>query len=109
VDSGGFSTGGVGPRVYVESLGQRNSFLQEMVRGDGKQPGSRKKTLGVGFESRGQLGKLRHAVNKYFHSSLRAKLKVIHARAICLREFFLAYLCIFLIESACLFPAVWVR
>jgi hypothetical protein len=41
--------------------------------------------------------------------SLRTIRKTIHARAICVREIFFAYLCIFLIESACLFPAVWVR
>jgi len=35
--------------------------------------------------------------------------KKLYARAICMREILLAYTCIFLIESACLFPAVWVR
>jgi hypothetical protein len=33
----------------------------------------------------------------------------LQACAIRMREIFLAYVCIFLIESACLFPAVWVR
>jgi hypothetical protein len=31
------------------------------------------------------------------------------ARAIRMREILVAYACIFLIESACVFPAVWVR
>jgi len=35
--------------------------------------------------------------------------KKLHERAICMREILIAYACIFLIESACLFPAVWVR
>jgi len=35
--------------------------------------------------------------------------KKLHARVICMREILLAYVCIFLIESACLFPAVWMR
>jgi hypothetical protein len=35
--------------------------------------------------------------------------KALHARVIWTREILLAYLCIFLVESACLFPAVWVR
>jgi len=35
--------------------------------------------------------------------------KKLHARAICVREILIAYAYIFLIESACLFPAVWVR
>ena len=43
------------------------------------------------------------------HSSANPKRKTLQAQAICLREIFLAYACIFLIESACLFPAVWVR
>jgi len=33
--------------------------------------------------------------------------KALQAHAICVREILFAYLCIFLIESACLFPAVW--
>lgn len=35
--------------------------------------------------------------------------KKLQTRAIWTREILLAYLGIFLIESACLFPAVWVR
>jgi len=48
-------------------------------------------------------------VNKPANSSLQTRRKAFHARAICVREIFIAYVCIFLIESACLFPAVWVR
>ena len=39
----------------------------------------------------------------------RLKRRNLHARVIRLREIFLAYFGILLIESACLFPAVWVR
>jgi len=42
-------------------------------------------------------------------SSLQEWRKALRAHANCIREVFLAYLCIFLVESACLFPAVWVR
>ncbi len=48
-------------------------------------------------------------MSKFSNSSVRTMQKKLHARAICMREIFLAYVCIFLIESACLFPAVWVR
>ena len=106
---GVFSAGAVGPRVYSKPLDQRDSFLQEMVCGDGKQSRSQKKALGVGFESRGQLGQLRQAVNKFSSVLVRTQRRVIYARAICLCEIVLAYLCICLVESACWFPAVWVR
>jgi hypothetical protein len=39
----------------------------------------------------------------------RLKKRNLHAQAIRMWEIFLAYFGIFLIESACLFPAVWVR
>ena len=48
-------------------------------------------------------------MSKTSNPSLHMRRKALHTHAICLREIFLAYLCIFLIESACLFPAVWVR
>jgi hypothetical protein len=48
-------------------------------------------------------------MGKLYKQSFRAKRKAFYLRAIYTREIFLAYLCIFLIESACLFPAVWVR
>jgi hypothetical protein len=64
--------------------------------------------MGVGFESRGQLGQLRQAVNKFSHA-VRTQRRAIRARVACLREIFLAYFCICLVEIACLFPAVWVR
>jgi len=38
-----------------------------------------------------------------------AKRKALYLRAVYMREILLAYLCILLIESACLFPAVWMR
>jgi hypothetical protein len=41
--------------------------------------------------------------------SFHTQRKALYLRAIYTREIFLAYLCIFLIESACLFPAVWMR
>jgi hypothetical protein len=41
--------------------------------------------------------------------SFHAKRKALYLRAIYMREIFVAYLCILLIESACLFPAVWMR
>ncbi len=43
------------------------------------------------------------------NSSRQARRMALRVRAICMREIFLAYLCILLNESACLFPAVWVR
>jgi hypothetical protein len=64
--------------------------------------------MGVGFESRGQLGQLRQAVNKFSHA-VRTQRRTIRARAIFTREIFLAYLFISFVESACLFPAIWVR
>ena len=48
-------------------------------------------------------------MSKSSNASVRTMGKKLHARAICLREILLGYACIFLIESACLFPAVWVR
>jgi hypothetical protein len=48
-------------------------------------------------------------MSKFFNPSVRTMQKKLHARAICVREILLTYACIFLIESACLFPAVWVR
>jgi len=48
-------------------------------------------------------------VRKTSNPSMQARRRALQAQAICMREIFLAYLCIFLIESACLFPAVWVR
>jgi hypothetical protein len=48
-------------------------------------------------------------VNKCSNPLPRTIGKTLHARVIWTREILLAYLCIFLIESACLFPAVWVR
>jgi len=48
-------------------------------------------------------------VRESANSSLQVRRRALHARAICIREIFFAYVCIFLIESACLFPAVWVR
>ncbi len=38
-----------------------------------------------------------------------AKRKAVYLRANYTREILLAYLCILLIESACLFPAFWMR
>jgi hypothetical protein len=48
-------------------------------------------------------------VSKSANPSVRTMRQKLRARAICLGEILLAYVCIFLIESACLFPAVWVR
>jgi len=48
-------------------------------------------------------------VHKSSDSSLQASRRSLCAHAICIRDVFFAYLCIFIIESACLFPAVWVR
>jgi len=48
-------------------------------------------------------------MRKSSNSSLQANTKTLHARAICFREILLAYLCIFFIESACLFSPAWVR
>ena len=48
-------------------------------------------------------------MHKSSDSSLRASRRSLRAHAICIRDVFFAYLCIFIIESACLFPAVWVR
>ena len=65
--------------------------------------------MGFGFELRSQLGKLRRAVRKLSNLSLEARRKALCAQAIRFLEILLAYTCIFLIESACMFPAVWVR
>jgi hypothetical protein len=48
-------------------------------------------------------------VRESVNSSLPVGRKTLQAHVICVREILFAYLCIFLIESACLFPAVWVR
>jgi len=48
-------------------------------------------------------------MSKTLQPPVRTLQMYLHARVIFLREIFLAYVCIFLIESACLFPAVWVR
>jgi hypothetical protein len=44
-----------------------------------------------------------------YKPSFHTTRKAFYLRAIYTREIFLAYICIFLIESACLFPAVWMR
>lgn len=48
---------------------------------------------------------MRESINR----SLPVGRKTLQVHVICAREIFFAYLCIFLIEIACLFPAVWVR
>lgn len=48
-------------------------------------------------------------MSKTSQPPVRTMRKFLHERVIFLREIFLAYAGIFLIESACLFPAVWVR
>ena len=48
-------------------------------------------------------------MNKSSHSSLQARRWTLRARAICVAEILLAYLGVFFVEIACLFPAVWVR
>ena len=48
-------------------------------------------------------------MSKDFQRTFEVQRKAIRTRAIWLREISLAYFCICLIESACLFPAVWVR
>lgn len=48
-------------------------------------------------------------MGKPYKPSFHAIHKAVYLRAIYAREIFLAYICIFLIESACLFPAVWMR
>jgi hypothetical protein len=40
---------------------------------------------------------------------VRRKQKALAARVVCVWEILLAYACILVIDSACLFPAVWVR
>jgi hypothetical protein len=48
-------------------------------------------------------------MGKAYKGSFHTKRKVLYLRAIYTREILLAYFCIMLIESACLFPAVWMR
>jgi len=48
-------------------------------------------------------------VRESVYPSLPVGRKTLQAHVICVREVLFAYLCIFLIESAYLFPAVWVR
>jgi hypothetical protein len=48
-------------------------------------------------------------MGKTYKPSFQVKRKAFYLRAIYTREIILAYTCIFLIESACLFPAVWMR
>src|SRR6266481_7662677 len=109
VDAGTLAARGACTGFYCGALDERDSFLPEMVLGRRARWEAQTDALGYGFELRGQLGKLRCAVRKSSNSSPHPKRKTLHARAICLREIFHAYTCIFLIESACLFPAVWMR
>ncbi len=48
-------------------------------------------------------------MRKSLDSSRQFRRRTLHARAIRMLEIFIAYLGIFLVEIACLFPAVWVR
>jgi hypothetical protein len=48
-------------------------------------------------------------MKKHTKQFFQAKRRAFYLRAIYAREILLAYLCILLIESACLFPAVWMR
>jgi len=48
-------------------------------------------------------------VGKSSDSPMQLQQRNLHVHAIRIREIFLAYFGIFLIESACLFPAVWMR
>jgi hypothetical protein len=48
-------------------------------------------------------------MGKPYKPSFHTIRKAVYLRAIYTREIFLAYICMFLIESACLFPAVWIR
>ena len=48
-------------------------------------------------------------MGKFSDSPMQLQQRNLHAHAIRIREIFLAYFGIFLIESARLFPAVWVR
>jgi hypothetical protein len=48
-------------------------------------------------------------MGKPYKRSFHAERKAFYLRAIYTREIFLAYICILQIESACLFPAVWMR
>jgi len=48
-------------------------------------------------------------MSKPYKSSFHTIRKALYLRAIYTREIFLAYMCVFRIESACLFPAVWMR
>ena len=48
-------------------------------------------------------------MSKASNSAVRTTRESLRARVICMREILVAYVCILLIESACLFPAVWVR
>src|SRR5260370_17605216 len=64
---------------------------------------------GIWIRNSRPTGQVEVFVSKPSHS-LRPKIrKRLRAHAICAREIFLAYVCILLIDSACLFPAVWMR
>src|SRR5712664_3498087 len=65
--------------------------------------------FGIWIRTSRPTGPVEAHVSKSCNPSLRKMRRTLLSRAIWTREIFLAYLCIFLIESACLFPAVWVR
>ena len=48
-------------------------------------------------------------MEKLVQHSFEVRRQAIRSRAICMREIFVAYFCIRLVECACLFPAVWLR
>jgi len=94
--------------LYARTLGERNSFLPEMDCDIGR--GGKRKRLAVDLDSNFKpIGQVEVFVRKPSHS-LRPKI----TKRGCARMRFAArnlsrYVCILLIASACLFPAVWVR
>jgi hypothetical protein len=48
-------------------------------------------------------------VDQSSNSSLKARRRTFCARTISIMEIFFAYLCTLLVESACVFPALWLR
>jgi hypothetical protein len=65
--------------------------------------------VGDGLELGNQFGELRPNMKKRCERFFEAKRRALYLRVVYIREILLAYLSISLIESACLFPAVWMR
>src|SRR5437588_3508957 len=89
-------------------LAERNPLLQKMDRRNGKRRAKKADALGHRSEFRSELGLLRPSLKRHSQNSAAVGSTAI-SRIHSMREILLAYLCILLSESVCLFPGIVLR